>query len=61
MQTPAILFTAPRTVELAEIALPEPGAADLVVRTRVSGVSVGHHAGRYPLAIQNAIEYNGMI
>ena len=41
MQTPAILFTAPRTVELAEIALPEPGAADLVVRTRVSGVSVG--------------------
>ena len=41
MQTPAILFTAPRTATLADIALPEPGPEDLVVRTRMSGVSVG--------------------
>jgi hypothetical protein len=27
----------------------------------VSCVSVGHHARRYALAIQKAIEYNGMI
>ena len=41
MNTPAIVFTAPRTAELREIALPEPGPGDLVVRTTITGVSVG--------------------
>jgi len=41
MNTPAIVFTAPRTAALLEIALPEPGPNDLVVRTAVSGISVG--------------------
>jgi 3-hydroxyethyl bacteriochlorophyllide a dehydrogenase len=41
MNTPAIVFTAPRTATLREIGLPEPGPQDLVVRTTVSGVSVG--------------------
>jgi len=33
----------------------------MVMRVVVGGVRVGHHAGRYALANQNAIEYNGMI
>jgi 3-hydroxyethyl bacteriochlorophyllide a dehydrogenase len=41
MRSSAIVFTAPRCTGLAEIELPEPGAEDLVVRTTVSGVSVG--------------------
>lgn len=41
MKTSAIIFTAPRQAILGEIDVPEPGPDDLLVRTRVSGVSVG--------------------
>lgn len=41
MNSPAIVFTAPRTATLAEIALPEPARDELVVRTAISAVSVG--------------------
>lgn len=41
MNTPAIVFTAPRTAGLLDLELPEPGPSDLVVRTAISGVSVG--------------------
>lgn len=41
MKTAAILFTAPRVAVFGEIDVPEPGPADLLVRTTVSGVSVG--------------------
>lgn len=41
MNTPAIVFTAPRAAALLDIKLPEPGPLDLVIRTAMTGVSVG--------------------
>lgn len=41
MRARAVHFTAPRTVELREVVVPDPGAGDLVVRTLYSGISGG--------------------
>jgi hypothetical protein len=38
-----------------------PGVSMPGVRIQVGGVRAGHPSGRYALAMQNAIEYNGMI
>ena len=47
MRTQAIVFPAPGTVELAEIALPDPRPADVVVAVQVSGVSIGTERWAY--------------
>ena len=36
-----IVFTAPRTVELEEVSVPEPGEGRILVRVRTSGISAG--------------------
>jgi 2-desacetyl-2-hydroxyethyl bacteriochlorophyllide A dehydrogenase len=41
MQTRALLFTAPDTVEIGTITLPPPGADEVLIRTAYSGVSTG--------------------
>lgn len=41
MQTTAVIFTAPGTIELGSVELPDPRPTDVVVRVEVSGVSVG--------------------
>ncbi|NBZ86420.1 chlorophyll synthesis pathway protein BchC [Stagnihabitans tardus] len=41
MQTQAIILSAPRSIGLAEAGLKAPGAADLVVAVRHSGISTG--------------------
>lgn len=41
MRTRAIVFTAPGTIAVEELTLPDPRPTDVVVRMAVSGVSVG--------------------
>lgn len=41
MQTTAVIFAAPGTIELGAVELPDPRPTDVVVRVEVSGVSVG--------------------
>jgi 2-desacetyl-2-hydroxyethyl bacteriochlorophyllide A dehydrogenase len=37
----AVRFVAPYQVEIADVAVPEPGPGDVVVRTEISGISAG--------------------
>jgi 2-desacetyl-2-hydroxyethyl bacteriochlorophyllide A dehydrogenase len=41
------VITGPRTVEVRDLPLPEPGPADIVVRTHVSGISAGTEMNVY--------------
>jgi 3-hydroxyethyl bacteriochlorophyllide a dehydrogenase len=41
MRTTAVIFTAPGTIALEKVALPDPRPSDVVVRLEVSGISVG--------------------
>src|SRR5262245_43474844 len=51
MKAPAVVFVAPRRVEIREMELPEPGPDQVGVRTAYSGVSQGTErwalTGRY--------------
>lgn len=47
MKSTAIVFTAPQTVELSTLELPQPTSRDLVVETECSGVSVGTERWAY--------------
>ena len=41
MQATALVCNADQSFELADVALPDPDASNIVVRTSVSGVSIG--------------------
>lgn len=65
MRTQAIVFPAPGSAELAEIALPDPRPVDVVVEVQVSGVSVGTERWAYlgkraELAFPNVPGYLGI-
>lgn len=47
MKAKALVFEAPKKVVLKDLDLPEPGPADLVVETEVSGISVGTERWAY--------------